>query len=88
MEGKRYFTNIKNNHPVFGGNAYVRGVVMGIMVTTCDGDWVGPQWVDKKTEDHAFEVATTPEKYQLFAERVEKKYPGLCEFDYDIDSEK
>ena len=85
MKGKTYFTLVKNDHAVFGNNAYVRGVVMGIMTTTCDGDPVGPQWVEKETDDHYFEVATTDTKYQLFAERVEKKYPGLCEFDVKIE---
>lgn len=84
MKGQRYFTLIKNDHPVFGGNAYVRGVIMGIMATTCDGDWIGPVAVEAETDNHFFKVATTPAKYQLFANRVEERYPGLCEFNVNV----
>ena len=85
MEGKKYYTLIKNNHPVFGNNTFVRGVIMGIMCTTCGEDPIGPQLVEKGTDNHIYQVTTTLTKYQLFVGRVEKKYPGLCEFNADMD---
>lgn len=85
MAEKRYYTRVKNDHPVYGNNSYVCGVVMGIMSTTVgdgpDFRRVGPMDVSEKTGDHIMNVKTTEELYQLFAERVEKRYPGLCEFD-------
>lgn len=81
MMEKNYKTRIKNNHPVFGENQYVTGVVMGMLTMIAGEDHIGLTLFDRKTGDHVFQSRTTEEKYNYFVSRVNEKYPGLCEFD-------
>ena len=87
MKGKTYYTLVKYNHPVFGGNNYVRGVIMGMMTTICYGDQIGPVRVSALSSNHYLEITTTEARYRLFKERVEERYPGLCEFNVDMKKE-
>lgn len=93
---KVYYTRIKNNDDVVGGgNKYVRGVIMGIMMSVCEyctGDefltWLARGTnlilVDKRSGDNIYCICTTQERYDMFTSIVEKQYPGICDFDiYD-----
>lgn len=88
MEGKRYFTRIDDKHEVYGSNPYVHGVIMGIMSTISYGDPVGCNLESVNHDETIMQIVTTADKYALFMERVEERYPGLCEFDYDMTKEE
>lgn len=91
MEKKVFNTLIKKDHK-FGENEYVHGRISGMQEMICDGNNNG---VDEP--GYAMwhipgvgEVLVTycePEKYESFKNLVEKHYPGLCEFDYDMSEE-
>lgn len=93
---KTYYTRIKNDDPTIGGgNKYVQGVIMGIMLSVCrecvEDDFLtfianGTIRVlkDKQTGDHIYTIHTTDELYEKFKDIVNKEYPNVCEFDiYD-----
>lgn len=78
-----------------GGSNYVRGVIMGVMTSICidtlDDDFLKGTsnctvriLKDNQTGDHVYRIRTTIERYNLFANIIEKTYLGVCEFDiYD-----
>lgn len=90
---KDYYTRIKNDGSVFsGGNEYVLGVIMGIMLSVCveytDDDFLTKLCrntthilKDNRTGDAVYRVRTTHELYDAFMSIVERYYPGICEFD-------
>ena len=81
---EQYSTLVKGNHPVYGNNEYVVGVIMGIMSVVTDHiGSTGPILVDAETGNHILRVRTTAELYGVFERFVERKYPGLCEFNYN-----
>jgi hypothetical protein len=88
MEKKIFDTLVKKDH-MFGNNNYVIGRIHGMMEVICDGNEDGfnkPElclWHIPGVGD----VMTTycePGKYESFKNLVEKHYPNLCEFNYDM----
>jgi hypothetical protein len=83
MEIKTFYTVVKFDHKL-GGNSYVRGRIHGIMEAICcenPGEEV-LMGIGDFDLGAIYPVKTTTEKYERFAEIVEKSYKGLCIFDY------
>lgn len=86
MDKRSFWTIIKGDVNVFGRNDYVRGVIMGIQYVVCGkGSVTTPLFVDEETGDAHFGIKCSEKLYGLFADIVEKKYPGLCEFDAKVE---
>lgn len=86
---KIFDTLIKKDHK-FGSNNYVIGRITGMQEAICrnyrDGYnepdlelWHIPGKGDVTT------VICEPSKYESFSNLVEKWYPGLCEFDVNLE---
>lgn len=76
--GKQLFkTLIKADHKL-GDNEYVRGRLSGIALAMCDAKQVyAHEGYDK---GYVYKFRCTKRRYNKFAKFVEKRYPGLCEF--------
>lgn len=86
MDKRSFWTTIKGDVSTFGRNKYVRGVIMGIQYVVCgNGSVTTPLLGDNETGDVHFRVKCSEELYDSFAKIVEKKYPGLCEFDAKVE---
>lgn len=72
-------TLIRRDHK-FGENAYVRGRVTGMQAAICNQD---TEYANVMLEEGVILTAKcTAIQYDNFMNLVEKKYPGLCKFDY------
>lgn len=79
-----YWTKINGGDKIFGGNAYVRGRISGFLEVLC-GKSVTPTFLDPETGDAHASVKCTEEQYRVFRKMVEKRYPGLCEFNVEFE---
>lgn len=72
-------TLIRRNHK-FGENAYVRGRITGMQAVICKQD---KEYANVMCEEGIVLTAKcTAIQYDDFMNFVEKRYPGLCQFDY------
>ena len=80
-----YWTKINGNYEGFGINSdYVRGRISGFLEVLC-GKSIAPTSLNPETGDAHMGVKCTEEKYQVFRKMIEKRYPGLCEFDVEFE---
>ena len=85
MGQRKFHTLIKVDHK-FGQNPYVRGRISGIMQVLCNGEPLkGFAQLEYPDGTHVFTTLCTEENYMVFKNFVELSYPGLCEFDYEIE---
>lgn len=85
MEKKTYRTLIKAAHPVYGGNEFIIGVIVGILSVTTGDSRLGLIEVDMETGNHIIPVYATFTDYMVAVGLIEKRYPGLCAFDLKDD---
>lgn len=78
-----YWTKIDGNNKIFGGREYICGRINGFMEVLC-GRNSSPRLVDPENNVEHISVKCTEEEYQAFQKLVEKRYPGLCEFDVEF----
>lgn len=79
-----YWTKIRGVDKTFGCTDYVRGRINGFSEVLC-GLHVRPICVEPENGDRYICVKCTEEQYQAFQNLVEKRYPGLCEFDVEYE---
>lgn len=83
--GKYYqiYTLVKGDHKE-GYSTYVRGRVTGIALVMLD---IFEVFGLKECADGwVFGCMCKPRKYRKFAKYIEKRYPGLCVFNYKEES--
>lgn len=81
---RKFYTFIKKEHKL-GDRLYVHGRIHGFMTLICEEDQGVPSGVGVFGSGTIFVTKTTEEKYAKFKEVVEKHYPGLCEFDVEVE---
>lgn len=89
---RMFYTRVNEDHK-FGKNSYVHGRISGYKELLCDGDKNGidnPDFANQVIPGVGlvFRTCCEPWRYELFKDRVERYYPGLCEFDYNKDDVK
>lgn len=86
MEKIIFKTLVKKDHTKFGGNKYVNGRISGIgyMISESDRKF-GNGHID---EGFIYINKFTTDEYEKFKQIVEKLYPGLCEFNYQVKKEE
>lgn len=80
LEKKLFWTRVRGDHEKWGNNNYVQGVIVGIQDVVCNEEVHGALWCNSETGDCFIPVKCRPTQYQRFVGHVEKRYPGLCEF--------
>lgn len=80
MEKLNFCTIAKRNY--INNEMHVFGVIQGLQVGICDFDSPTLGYdCDLFPEFMIFRTNTTEKRYKKFRSIVEKKYPGLCQFD-------
>lgn len=83
---KTYRTLVKNDvTDIVVGLEYATGMVEGIMLTQCELGYGFLGEAPRVTESGTILTARCdPEAYDDFKAIVQWLYPGLCEFDYEL----
>lgn len=79
MDKSVYTTLVKYDHKLYGRNAYVRGRIAGYLDCICG---ITSSWSEVKGVGRTIKTKCTLKEYEMFIDKVEKHYPGLCEFYY------
>lgn len=81
MNGKMRFETLMKEDHKFGDNQYVLGRISGMLYAICNDDYLC--WGHcKNNAGYILITECTPERYEIFKEKVEEQYPDLCIFDY------
>lgn len=81
---RKFYTLIKKEHKL-GDRLYVQGRIHGFMTLICEEDETIPSGIGVNEVGTIFVTVTDEEKYAKFKEIVERHYPGLCEFDVEVE---
>lgn len=79
MEKTKYRTLVKYDHEKYGRNSYVKGLIAGYLDILCG---IKSPWKEISDIGVMIETKCPDKAYEVFRTKVEKRYPGLCEFDY------
>lgn len=85
---KKFYTLVKKDHK-FGSNERIHGHIDAYKELICDGnkngiDEPGFAFADIPNVGAVYVTCCEPEQYDTFKKLVEKHFPGLCEFDYEV----
>lgn len=79
--GSKLHTTMVRGDRKLSGNDYVFGRISGIADVIFGGKKISTWYSVEHTGARYFTVYSGPLRYWLFKRKVEKNYPGLCEFD-------
>ena len=80
---RKFKTLIRKDNEKFGTREFVQGKIYGYMDIICQRDWNKYRYLNDKTNAGLVLVTKCePELYEEFKEFTERRYPGLCVFNY------